>query len=345
MKKIIKTYSELDSNPIATFRTVLLFGRNSSTFKFALTSALLKQNPKNVLSYEEVRDDFLKELYKHYQENPNQWNRGANSVTLAFDQYSIDKNWDKLINIAERNIYNNVFDAYHNVGGASIKNDFILFEHDKASRQLVLTDNLNSVLENPELMHRIESENQSRWKIVEEAWSAGLSPNLLVYDEDGNLYSVKDREQERVNIRSAVNALMPYQHGKCFYCNRPMDTNAHSQDDNFPDVDHVYAHSQGSLIRSEFDNVNTNGIWNLVIACKKCNRGEDGKFDSPPHSMFGEKLRARNELFTEEHKHSLRNSILISLGVQNTKEVSSRMFKIEMLFNQIKGWKPKHFYF
>lgn len=345
MKENIKTFNELHNNPIATFRTVFLFGRNSSTFKFALTSALLKQNPKNALSYEEVRDEFLKELFKHYQDNPNQWNRGANSVTKAFDKYSSDNNWNQLVKVAERNIYNNVFDAYHNVGGASIKDEFILFEHDKASKQIVLTDNLNSVLENPELMKLIEQENQSRWRIVEEAWSAGLSPNLLVYDEDGNLYSVRDKNQERVNIRSAVNALMPYQHGRCFYCNRPMNIYANSQDDDFPDVDHVYAHSQGQLIRSNFQNVNTNGIWNLVIACKKCNRGEDGKFDSPPDNTFGEKLRSRNELFTEEHKHSLRNSILISLGVKSSKQVSSRMFKIEMLFNQLNGWKPKQVYF
>jgi 5-methylcytosine-specific restriction endonuclease McrA len=345
MKELIKYYNEIDESPITTFRTVLLFGRNSSTFKFALTSALIKQNPKNALSYEEVRDDFLKELFKHYKENPNQWNRGTNSVTEAFDQYSKDGDWNNLLVIAERNIYNNVFDAYHNVGGASIKDNFILFEHDKKSKQLVLTDNLNSVLENPELMQTIENENQSRWKIVEEAWSAGISPNLLVYDEDGNLYSVRDEKQERVNIRSAVNALMPYQHGRCFYCNRPLNIHADKQDEDFPDVDHVYAHSQGNLIRSTFENVNTNGIWNLVIACMKCNRGSDGKFDSPPNPMFGDKLKNRNELFTEEHKHSLRNSILISLGVLNSKQVGSRMIQIELLFSRLNGWKPKHFYF
>ena len=37
-------------------------------------------------------------------------------------------------------IYNNVFDAFHNVGGGSIKKEHLLFEHLPHEKKLVLTD-------------------------------------------------------------------------------------------------------------------------------------------------------------------------------------------------------------
>ena len=90
--------------------------------------------------------------------------------------------------------------------------------------------------------------------------------------------------------------------------------------------------------------INPDGLWNLVIACKKCNRGTEGKFESPPAKEFQTDLITRNVLFTQEHRHSLKNSIKYSLNAETPKDVERKMRLIFKNFHTIKGWKPKFIY-
>lgn len=342
MKPVIADYTKTDITPSSTLRTIILFGRNVSTYKFALANVLLGSKAQSSFKYEELRDDFLKELYAHYLKNPNQYQGGSNSLTSAFDKYSKDSDWEKLVPITERNIYNNVFDAFHNVGGSTIKEEFKLFEHDKESRRLVMTDNFIKIVENTNLSDQIAKENQSRWNIVEEAWKNKLSPNMLIYETDQNVYSVT-QDNERVNLRSAVDILLPYQQGRCFYCNKKLNPESESIEHDFPDVDHLIPHSAFS---KHFDlmNINSNGMWNLVIACQECNRGASGKFDQPPEVRYYDKLISRNILFTQEHKHSLKNTILLSIGANTPTEVRNKMQLFNSYFKLLIGWKPKIMY-
>ncbi|RYY47497.1 MAG: hypothetical protein EOO06_12390 [Chitinophagaceae bacterium] len=343
--KSVYDFSVAESDAVNTLRTITLFGKNVSTYKFALLSTLMQRGPSDALKYQDIRDGFVKELFRHYKGSPAQYTGGSNSLTHTFDDYlkngEVQNEWQKVIAAAEPLIYKNVFDAFHNVGGGSIANQFILFEHDKKGKQLILTDNLNSILEVPELRNSIEEENQGRWRVVEEAWRSKLSPNLLVYnDQDKNFYSLT--VSERVCLRSAVSVLLPYQHGRCFYCNRKVDTMLASHEGAFPDVDHFFPLS--FLVMFQIQPVNPNGIWNLVIACKDCNRGEKGKFASPADNSYFKKLHRRNLLFVEEHRHSLKNSILISLAAQDPDGVTARMQGLYEKFRYLKGWKPPIIY-
>lgn len=338
MKTIIQNYNSTDTSVVSTLRTIVLFGRNVSTYKFALASTLLKLRPKNFITYEDLRDEFLLSLLTHYQKNPNQYQAGENNLTKAFDKYLLDKNWNELLKSAERNIYNNVFDAFHNVGGGSIKKEHILFEHLANEKKLILTDNLNAILEKTDLIDTLKNENESRWMVVEEAWKNKLSPNLLVFNQSsGEFISVTSTE--RTNLRSAVSVLLPYQHGRCFYCKKLINTKANTDDNNFPDVDHFIAHSY--FKRPELEHINPDGIWNLVIACKECNRGVGGKFERLPDYIYQNEIINRNVLFTEEHRHSLKNSILLSLKSTNHIDVKQKMYNLFNNFNMIEGWKPK----
>jgi len=342
MKPIIKEFADKEISPISTLRTILLFGRNVSTYKFALADTLLHSPANSILSYQDLRDSFLKSLYDHYIINPHQYQGGSNTITRAFDQFTIDNDWDKIVPIAEKNIYNNVFDAFHNVGGSSIKSEYILFEHDRNNKQIILTEKIHQIIESSDLASQLTKENQSRWSIVEEAWKNKLSPNLLVYENDENIYSIV-QGQKRVNLRSAVDVLLPYQHARCFYCNKQLNTYAKSDEHDFPDVDHVIPFSAfNNQIFS--DEINSNVIWNLVIACQECNRGNKGKFNSPPDRIYFEKLIDRNILFTQEHKHSLKNTILMSLGASNHNQVKQKMNLFKNYIDLIVGWKPQYIY-
>ncbi|MBT7788618.1 MAG: hypothetical protein HN757_07040 [Calditrichaeota bacterium] len=341
-KPDIKNYLETQSSSINTFRTLILFGRNTATYKFAFCDALLKLNPANEIRYDDLRDNFMKELVSHYKDNRNQFNSGPTNLTKAMDNFLLsspdESEWQKLMKVAEKSIYNNVFDAFQNVGHGTLDKKYRLFEHHPQQHKLILTDHANTLLDQPEIKTLLINENQSRWTIVEEAWRAGLSPNLLEYNEEDNSFISISREM-RVNVRSAVDVLVPYQKDLCFYCNKKLNRFALKNEHSFPDVDHFLPWSL--LVYSPSISINPNGVWNLVIACAECNRGTMGKFDAPPSKNYYKKLRERNVLFAEEHNHSLKNSILISLNVGSKSQVGAKMDKLYQLFEHIKGWEPK----
>ncbi len=343
-KKDIKEFLESEQSALNTVRTLLLFGRNSATYKFALCNALMKAKPSSELVASDLTEDFINEFISHYKNNPHQFNNGSTSLTKSIDQYlsssKSHSDWSDLIDKAEKVIYLNVIDRFQNVGGGEIEKNYMLYEplgtnNDKASRKLILTDNILQILENDVLKKKVLDESHSRWQVVEEAWRAGVNPNTLEYDKQNEIFYSNCRNQ-RIGLRSAVDVLSPYQKGKCFYCGRQLDKEGGSQSPSFPDVDHVFPLEM--LVKLNI--INPNGIWNLVIACMKCNRGADGKFMTPPCIEYFEKLLKRNVLFVEEHNHSLRNSILLSLNARNKAAVTERMKAIFKHFDFIKGWKP-----
>jgi hypothetical protein len=74
-------------------------------------------------------------------------------------------------------------------------------------------------------------------------------------------------------------------------------------------VDHFFPKLLGSyqLIQP------IDGVWNLVLACRDCNRGEGGKFARVPAPALLERLWMRNEYFIGSH-HPLRETLLSQTG-------------------------------
>jgi 5-methylcytosine-specific restriction endonuclease McrA len=323
-------------------RAILVFGKNSATYKFALLKTLMESPAVDQLKHEEIGEPFLKHLVEHHRNCPHQHNRGETKLTKAIDDYIHENTtWNELFKVAEASIYNNVFDAFQNIGGGTIEKDHLLFEHDKKGKRIVLTDNLNGVLDNEGARQLLSQEAEARWRVVEEAWRGNLSPLLSYDDRDRSFYTkVGDH---RVNLRSAVDTLRPYQHGRCFYCNCTLREDVGKEHDTFADVDHVIPLSL--LVRQPLKpGVNPNGVWNLVLACKKCNRGEQGKFDTVPHKSFFERLLARNLYMTEEHKHSMKYSVLASLGVTYQNQVKQQLQQIYQPFHFFPKWSPKELF-
>ena len=75
------------------------------------------------------------------------------------------------------------------------------------------------------------------------------------------------------------------------------------------DIDHYFPHML--MARGLF--VDLDDVWNLVLACPSCNRGEGGKFDRLPRADFLESLWQRNERLIASH-HPLRESIISTTG-------------------------------
>ena len=96
---------------------------------------------------------------------------------------------------------------------------------------------------------------------------------------------------------------------------------------------------QGQQVRQQ-TGMYVDGIWNLVLSCKSCNRGEKGKFAKLPSIKLLERLNKRNEYFCSSH-HPLRETIMSQTG--NT--IEQRKSFLQKCFNEAKGklihtWEP-----
>jgi hypothetical protein len=80
------------------------------------------------------------------------------------------------------------------------------------------------------------------------------------------------------------------------------------------DVDHFLPHTL--LARTELT-ANLNGVWNLVLACRECNRGENGKSARVPQIRYLERLLKRNNFLIDSH-HPLRETLIAQTGTTET---------------------------
>jgi hypothetical protein len=107
-------------------------------------------------------------------------------------------------------------------------------------------------------------------------------------------------------VRPALNG---YQKGHCFYCFAAFRAVETSDGGTGSDVDHFLPHS---LMARGFP-VDLDVPWNLVLACRRCNRGPGGKFADVPDLRYLSRLHARNE-FLVASNHPLRESIIAMTG-------------------------------
>ena len=339
------------SESLRSLRTITLFGKNVATYKFALALALLKvESNQSTMKFADLQESFLKEFLLHYEEVPQQFSSGKPTrITEACDLYIKTGKTHSAFEVLKESTaalwHNYVFDAFHNVGGGTIDDKWWLFDHDSNNKSLVLTDRLLELRESSFEKEIMINEILARWSIVQSAWASGVSTNLVTHSETEGLVISSQNGSKRVSLRSALGALLPYQKGRCFYCDALVDKTSQSSEDLFPDVDHFFAHSYISGLKTEGNkralSINKDGIWNLVIACKACNRGANGKFDSRPPPQFFEKLVKRNMLFIEEHKHAFRSGVLTSLGVESSMQMQKKMHDLWNGFEIRKVWVPK----
>ena len=115
-------------------------------------------------------------------------------------------------------------------------------------------------------------EVDARWRLVETAWQLKIpvSAVRVTYDSGEEMFVVEEEGDRRRNITGCRDALNGYQKGHCFYCFAPITILSSNED--LADVDHFIPHR----LRRELADRNVDGVWNLVLACKNCNRGVEG---------------------------------------------------------------------
>ncbi|HKN05135.1 MAG TPA: HNH endonuclease [Buttiauxella sp.] len=289
------------------WRGVILFGRNVASYKFALAHALYEvdQSGSDLVTLEDLAVPFSRHLCQHLLHAPKQiTSRGSQYLEACVQFNSGEITQDKLTETTVRLGFNNVIDAFHNVNAGEIEKRFFLDER-KTHKGIRLTDNFYLLGERQQY-HNLAFETTARWNLVEQAWAMGVSRNLVAveFDEDNQLLFSRVNAR-RVDITSCRDSLNGYQKGRCFYCFKPISlTPGH---DELADVDHFIPRAA----RDEVNNIN--GVWNLVLACKCCNRGVAGKSSRLPSRELLQRLHARNEYFIQS-KLPLHETILNQTG-------------------------------
>ena len=180
MSKIAKfeeEYPSLDSY----WRSIILFGRNSASYKFSLAKSLLEIVPtgKTEISLEELALPFSKHLCEHLKNAPKQGTSARSQFLEAchnLNQGIITH--DELIDTTVKKGFNNVIDAFHHVNNQSIPVNFYDKDYSSRSKKIILTDDIYKLQENP-YFKNFYHETEARWNLVETAWELGVSKNLL----------------------------------------------------------------------------------------------------------------------------------------------------------------------
>jgi hypothetical protein len=287
------------------WRAIVLFGRNVASYKFALASSLLEVKPgaSEILYLGDLALPFSQAVCEHLKLNDKQATSGSSrflDACRAFNREEITR--DELTSKTVQLGFNNVIDAFHVVAGGEVGVRFFLDERE-TSGAIRLTDSfwkLRELLQAGSL----SGEVQSRWRLVETAWAMSMAPRLIETDvASGDLFVSGTR---RLPVTSSRGALNGYQKGRCFYCFREVSLDGGTE--LLPDVDHFFPWKLGQVGHSGLD-----GVWNLVLACRDCNRGKGGKSDRLPTLALLNRLHVRNSYLIESH-HPLRETLIAQTG-------------------------------
>lgn len=290
------------------WRGIILYGRNVASYKFALAKALLELSPQSgsLVKLSDLAPVFASHIINHLKHSPKQITSSSSKFLDACKQYGIEApDQDKLIDCTVRYGFVNVIDAFHIVGSGELQKRFFIDER-KSNNGIRVTDEFSSLITEVKV-DNLEAEVESRWRLVETAWGLGISANLIQiqHDDDNKLLFTYDKANRRKSVTSSRGALNGYQRGKCFYCRCEIDIN----DGDETEVDHFFPH----LLALDPAFPLINGIWNLVLSCRRCNAGTNGKHAKIPTIKLLARLHKRNSYLIDSH-HPLRETLINQTG-------------------------------
>ncbi len=130
------------------WRAVILFGKNSASYKFALAKTLLShcQNaPQTEISLQDLAKPFALNLCEHLKIADKQGTNGSSKFLEACRSYNQNQlGLDALIQTTVKLGFNNVLDAFHRVNQENIPLQFFV----KNKRQgITITDDFSRLIE------------------------------------------------------------------------------------------------------------------------------------------------------------------------------------------------------
>lgn len=331
-------FLENDPSLESQWRSLILFGKNSATYKFAFGKALLELTSKEVnsVSLRDLSPLFVNSILEHLKKNDKQGNSPTSTFLDACRKFNRSEiSYDNLLSITEKYGFVNVVDAFQIINGSEVPKRFYEKDYTGKSKRIVITDELLQLKESIQFSN-LGDEIESRWDLVETAWNLQINPNLLEVKIDDNLQTLflESNFMRRKDITSARASLNGYQKGKCFYSFQ--DISIDPQSNNLCHVDHFFPHVHKKPLNETGANVN--GVWNLVLADRFVNLDKNTKI---PKIKYLERLYKRNEFYIAS-KHPLGETIINQTGrtpLQRQKFLQSQ-YNLSVSLS-IQKWEPK----
>ena len=301
------------------FRSIYLLGANTATYKFALAQSLLDLNitEQTFISLDDLTPLFAKHLLRHIQTEKRQISGSVTGKLLNTLQlyHHGQINEALMLNVVRVEGFKYVLDAFHRLPAKKQATPFFHKDLHQKQQGIILTDELFHLFNSQEIGN-FREEIEGRWHLVESAWSEKGVIEIQYDIDTEELFYLKPVSNNsfmhshlRTDLTAVRKPLNGYQKGRCFYCYCPISIE--SNQPNTCDVDHLIPMS--IQYESRYD-LQLNNPWNLVLACKTCNRWESGgKAGNMPVKKFIDALYKRNEYFIES-AHPLRENIILKTG-------------------------------
>ncbi len=302
-------FAGTDQSEREHWRSIVLFGRNVASYKFALAKSLLElsQSGEEQVPLELLAVPFARNVCEHIARVDRQGTFERSKFLDACRFYNAGRINDGELRTATVLLgFNNVIDAFHVVGQGEVPTRFFIDER-STTGSIRLTDEMLELATSRDAVD-LGLETEARWRLVEEAWHGKAEGQqvIVLYDAPRELLvpALTGRRQSITEVRPALNG---YQKGHCFYCFAPMSLTGQGI---APDVDHFLPHA----LMSRGLPLDLDSPWNLVLACSNCNRGTAGKFAAIPHRRYLERLHRRNE-FLISSNHPLKETLILAAGL------------------------------
>ena len=319
------------------WRSIILFGRNVASYKFALAKSIyeLRDVDNTLITLDQLAEPFSRHVCEHLQGVDKQ----GTSASSKYLDYCRDFNagelsQDELIDKTVYYGFKDVIGAFHTVHGQETPKQF--FEDARKTRQgIILRDEFFKLFETPDAK-ALNEETEARWRLVETAWDMNLPKQLVQIEHDGDGGFIADNKIRRVNVTPVKPALNGYQKSRCFYCF--IEITIEQLQEHSAEVDHFFPH----LLRYCDGQKPINGVANLVLACTNCNRGVGGKFEQLPTTDLLERLHQRNEYLITSH-HPLRETLIMQTGLTEAKRrgfFQDAYTCAELHLGMLEKWQP-----
>jgi len=317
-----------------SWRQAILMGVNTRTYKFALGAALLDlaKTGRDAVPLIELASTYATHLVNRTGNYP----QASSSLHLSDKDFlsvlarerdeSIATNapTEALVDAATRSIPGMVMDKFHNLPGeGQTAHRFYEIQGRGPNRMVKLTPDLQAVAASGTGL--LDDELESRWRIVEASFDAGIGRSLVrqgvdVDLETGGLIA----RTRRVPLTSLRSAIVGFQHGRCFYCNEYLG-------DLGPDVhvDHVFPFWW--MNTGSWRGPSLNGVWNLVLACAPCNLKKSGRLPTDEEIT---RLIARNDAIAES-RIPLRRTLELSMDAAGANASDRRLLFIHKVWNLV----------
>ena len=327
------------STGVENWRGIVLFGRNVASYKFALAKSLLEiaSQGHEAVALADLAVPFSGHICDHLTHADRQGTFRSSRFLDACRFYNAGRiSRDELVAATEVFGFNNVIDAFHTVGSGEVPTRFFHDERSKSTGGIRITDDVFELANGPEAAS-LAGEVEARWRLVEEAWAkrADGDQMMVLYDAPREILvpALTGKRRTITEVRPALNG---YQKGHCFYCFQPISvfggTGAQRSD-----VDHFLPHS----LMARGLPIDLDQVWNLVLSCERCNRGEGGKFAKVPHRTYLTRISRRNEYLIGSH-HPLRETLIHATGStkgERVKFLNAAYDTAQMVDGRTTGWK------